>query len=79
MIISVLISVMPAQETVDFLHERPDGCHPERSEGSRYKCAAVNLHEIVRFAQNDIDRFDVARCVRRDLSTLSKAGIHAGA
>jgi hypothetical protein len=59
--------------TVGFLSDRSKSCHPERSEGSRDVRGGANVHEILRFAQNDIDCFyaDCFCAPKRTLGCLS--------
>jgi hypothetical protein len=60
--------------TVDFLSDRSKSCHPERSEGSRDVRSGTNVHEILRFAQNDIGCLDAAKRTLGCLSTLPSQG-----
>ncbi len=70
-------SVIPPNQSVDFLIRAPDGCHPERSEGSRHTCDAASMQEILRFAQNDSDPLGPAKHAMSHLSTPATGGMHS--
>ena len=57
----------------DLLTETPTYCHPERREGSRQIRGATKAHEILRSAQNDIDRFAPANNAQENSPTVPDA------